>query len=274
MLMPSSPSVENTLAATPGWVFIPAPTIETLPIVSSAVISSMPTSAMSGSSAARAVRRSSRGTVNDTSARVPSPTGSFWMIMSTLTFASASALKIAPGDARVVGHAEQRDARLAGRVGDGGDEGLLHGDVLSDDDRPGTVVEARSAMDADAVVARVLDRAQLQHPGAGGGHLEHLLEGDHRQLARVGHDARVGGEDAVDVRVDLAHLGAHGGGERDGGGVRAAAAERRDVLRGRHALEAGDEHDRVLVERGADAIGPHVEDPGLGVRGVCHNARL
>ena len=95
MLMPSSPSVAKTFAATPGCDFIPAPTIETLPIVSSATTSSMPTSATSGSSAARAVRRSSRGTVNEISARAPSPTGSFWMIMSTLTFASASARRCA-----------------------------------------------------------------------------------------------------------------------------------------------------------------------------------
>ena len=35
-------------------------------------------------------------------------------------------------------------------------------------------------------------RAQLQDAGAGGRHLEHLLEGDDRQLARVGHDPRIG----------------------------------------------------------------------------------
>ena len=36
------------------------------------------------------------GTVNDMSAGAPSDSGSFWMIMSTLTFASASAVKIPP----------------------------------------------------------------------------------------------------------------------------------------------------------------------------------
>ena len=61
-------------------------------------------------------------------------------------------------------------------------------------------------MDADAMVARVLDRAQLQHARARGGHLEHLLEGDDSQLARVGDDARVGAEHARDIGVDLAHL--------------------------------------------------------------------
>ncbi len=129
-------------------------------------------------------------------------------------------------------------------------------------------MKARPAMDAHAVVARVLERAQLQHPGARRRHLEHLLERDHRQLARVGNDPRVGAEHAVDVGVDLALVGADGGGQRDGGRVRAAAAERRDVARGRDALEAGDEHDRVLVERVVDAIGAHVEDPRLGVRRV------
>ena len=56
----------------------------------------MPTSPTTGSSASRAVRTSARGTVNDMSACAPSDTGSFWMIMSTLTFASASAVKMRP----------------------------------------------------------------------------------------------------------------------------------------------------------------------------------
>ena len=51
------------------------------------------------------------------------------------------------------------------------------------------------------------------------------------ELARLGDDARVGGEDAVDVRVDLAGVRAERRGERDGGRVGAAAAERRDVER-------------------------------------------
>ena len=88
-------------------------------------------------------------------------------------------------------------------------------------------------------------------PAPGRRHLEHLLEGDDRQLARVGHDPRVGAEDAGDVGVDLADLGAERGGDRDRGRVRAAAAERRHVVAGRDALEAGDEHDLVLVERRA-----------------------
>ena len=122
--------------------------------------------------------------------------------------------------------------------------------------------------------ARVLDAAQLQHARAGGGHLEHLVEGDDVELAGVGHDARVGAEHAGDVGVDLALVGADGGRERDGGGVRAAAAERRDVLGGAHALESGDQHNGVLVERRADAIGADFEDAGLRVARICDDARL
>ena len=51
-----------------------------------------------------------------------------------------------------------------------------------------------------------LRRCSTLEPG--GGQLEHLLVGDAVDLAGGGHDARVGGEHAVDVGVDLAHLGA------------------------------------------------------------------
>ena len=43
-----------------------------------------------------AVVRSERSTVKERSASSSSPTGSFWMITSTLTLASASAVKIRP----------------------------------------------------------------------------------------------------------------------------------------------------------------------------------
>ena len=76
-------------------------------------------------------------------------------------------------------------------------------------------------------------------------------------LRALGHDPRVGAEDAGDVGVDLADLGAERGGERDGGGVRAAAAERGHVERVLgDALEAGHEHDLAVVERRADAVRP------------------
>ncbi len=42
MLMPLSPRVLKTFAATPGWVFIPAPTTETFPMDGSDTIEPMP----------------------------------------------------------------------------------------------------------------------------------------------------------------------------------------------------------------------------------------
>ena len=53
MLIPSSASVSNTVAATPGCDRIPAPMIETLPISGSVSIAAMPSSARIGSSAPR-----------------------------------------------------------------------------------------------------------------------------------------------------------------------------------------------------------------------------
>jgi hypothetical protein len=56
----------------------------------------MPSSSFTGSSESSAASRSARGTVNDMSAWAPSDSGSFWMIMSTFTFASASAVSTRP----------------------------------------------------------------------------------------------------------------------------------------------------------------------------------
>ena len=130
-----------------------------------------------------AASRSSRGTVTDMSARASSDTGSFWMIMSTFTLASASAVSTSAGDAGPVGQPLEGDARLRGGVRHGCDERSFHGLLLVLDHGTGSVIEARSAVDRDPVVARVLHGAELQHARAGRGHLEHLLEGHHRQLA-------------------------------------------------------------------------------------------
>ena len=108
-------------------------------------------------------------------------------------------------------------------------------------------------MDGHVVAAGVLDAAQVQDLGARGGHLQHLLGGDAVELAGGRHDPRVGGEDAVDVAVDLAHVGAERGGERDRGGVGGAAAERGDVLGVLgDALEAGHDRDRAVADGGLD----------------------
>ena len=104
-------------------------------------------------------------------------------------------------------------------------------------------------MDRDAVAAAVLHAPQVQDLRAARGELEHLLVGDLVELAGAGHDPRVGGEDAVDVGVDLADVGLERRGQRHGGGVGAAAAEGGDLLGvGGDALEAGDDDDVALAD--------------------------
>ena len=89
-----------------------------------------------------------------------------------------------------------------------------------------------------------------------------------RESAGLRRDARVGREDAGDVGVDLADVGLEGRGQGDRGDVGPAAPQRRDVAVGRDALETRDDRDEPVVERLADAVGPHLEDLGAGVVGV------
>ena len=104
--------------------------------------------------------------------------------------------------------------------------GLLIGDPRAR--LPG---EGGADVDGDVVVAGELDAAQGEHLAAGAGHLEHLVEVDVGQLASLRHDARVGGEHAGDVGVDLAAVGPERSRKRDRRGVAAAATERGDLLR-------------------------------------------
>jgi hypothetical protein len=90
----------------------------------------------------------------------------------------------------------------------------------------------------------------VQDLRAARGELEHLLVGDRVELARRRDDPRVGGEDSVDVGVDLADVRLQSARQRDRGGVGAAAAERGDLLGVlADALEPRDDDDVALVDR-------------------------
>ena len=160
---------------------------------------------------------------------------------------------------------------------DAGEDRLFHAELLDgpDDRRAGLVVVRRAHPQGHVLAARVLDGAQVQHLGPARGHLEHLLVGDGLEQSRVADDARVGRVDAVDVGVDLADVGLHGGGHRHGRGVRATAAEGGDLL-GVHAdaLEPRDEGDMVLGEGGVDAPGRDVDDPRVAVLARGHHPGL
>ena len=183
------------------------------------------------------------------------------------------------GHPDAVRHADDGDLGLAAVVGDAGDDRSFHsafsfvGVVL--DPRAGPLRPRRAHVDGDAVAACVLDAAQVQDLAAVGREVEHLLHREDVELARARQHAGVGGEDAVDVGVDLADVGAEGGRERDRGRVRATAAEGGDVLRRlADALEAGDDGDVPGVERALDAPGGDVDDPCRAVGVVGDDAGL
>ena len=95
----------------------------------------------------------------------------------------------APGDARLVAEAGEGYARLVG-VRDGCDHRLFQSLVLAEHEGTRAALDRAAAVDADAVVARVLDRAQLEDAGARRRHLEHLVERDRRRAcARRGRSA-------------------------------------------------------------------------------------
>ena len=89
------------------------------------------------------------------------------------------------GDARHVGHAEDGDLGFARVVCDARDDRLFEHVLLLHHPRALVPLERRAHVELDAVVASVLDRAELQHAGAVGRELEHLFVGDRCELARV-----------------------------------------------------------------------------------------
>ena len=157
------------------------------------------------------------------------------------------------GLARLVGDAHDGDAGLRQVVGDPADDGLLHVGASMRSSCPGgsrTTSGPRAARRSGARTPRSAGAGSWPRRPASSSISSYDTDGS--CVARR-HDPRVGREDAVDVGVDLADLGLERRGERDGGGVGAAAAERGDVLAVlADALEAGDDRDVAGGERVAD----------------------
>src|SRR5699024_1866999 len=170
-------------------------------------------------------------------------------------------LRGAAGDVR---DADDGDLGLGAVVGHTGDERVFHRSffVVVDHDRALVVGERAAHVDGHLVAAGVLDGAQVQDLRPVRGQLQGLLGGDAVDAPCAGHDPRVGGEQTIDVGVDLADCGTEPGRERHGGGVRAAAAQRGDVVGELgDALEAGDDRHRTVVQGALDAAGGDVDDP-------------
>ena len=129
-------------------------------------------------------------------------------------------------------------------------------------------------MEGDPVAAGEFDGPQVEDLGTVSGHFQGFFLGEGAQAVGLGDDAWVGGEEAVDVRVDFAHVGVEGCGEGDGGRVGAAAAERRHVVVLGDALESGDDGDLAVFDGAGDALGDHADDLGGTEVAVGLNAGL
>ena len=98
-----------------------------------------------GSSAARAVRRSvARDGERHVAPGAPSDIGLVLDDHVDVDVRLGERREDAAGDARVVGHAEQRDARLVVRVRDGGDQGAFHRLLFSDHEGTGRLRRTRT----------------------------------------------------------------------------------------------------------------------------------
>ena len=105
--------------------------------------------------------------------------------------------------------------------------GFLHGSGLRGDARafhigpPGVQNQDRNILFKSGKNGR-----RMQHFGAEVRHFGSFGEGDAFHAAAAGHDARVGGEHAIDVGPDLDFFGVDTGGDDGGGEIGTAAAER------------------------------------------------
>jgi hypothetical protein len=99
-------------------------------------------------------------------------------------------------------------------------------------------VHERAHVERDPRAVERDERARVQHLGTEVGHLGSLAVVELGQQARVGHGARIGGQDAGDVLPQHDARGAERAGEQCRGEIGAAAAERRDGAVGPRADEA------------------------------------
>ena len=110
-------------------------------------------------------------------------------------------------------------------------------------------------MNDHLVFAREFNGARLQDSCTFARKLEHIIVGNHVELARMRGNARVGRIDAVDIRIDLAHIRVETRCQSDRRRIRTTTTERSDVAIVRETLEACDHHDRTAFELFANAIG-------------------
>jgi hypothetical protein len=176
--------------------------------------------------------------------------------------------------AGLIRHAGDGDLRLLPLDADAADDDIFHAHGFLFHNGAGVLIEAAAHFEDDFEFLCELDGARLHHLRAAGGHLQHLVVADLVQLARCGNDARITGEDALHVRVDLANVGLDRCGDRDRCEVAAAAAQGGDLPLHRLPLKARDDHDVAVVEKAVDLLWRKVRDLRLGVHTVGDDPRL
>ena len=176
--------------------------------------------------------------------------------------------------ARLIGNIQDSDNSNIGVLCDTLDQHTFHVFYNLLDDRAGHGVQAGEDLQLHIILFSQLHAAVVEHLCAEGGQLQHLVEGDLVQLAGVAHLAGVGRVNALHIREDLAAVGVQGCRDGDGAGVRAATAQRGDVVQLVQALEACHDDDAVALQLRRDALGLQLGDAGLGVGTVGAETRL
>ena len=127
-----------------------------------------------------------------------------------------------------IGHLLNGDLGLVAAIRNAAYNLMFHDLVFINQQGSRGIVKARPNVHANSMVHRQLDRARLQYPGALRCHLQHLFIGDFSELASFRNDTRIAGIDTVNIREDVAAIGAERCRQRHRRGIGAAAAERRD----------------------------------------------
>ena len=177
-------------------------------------------------------------------------------------------------DARLVGqpyHGHTGHIFIAGYAAD---VQFFHGFCNLLDFGAGLAGKAGENLQVDAVALGHLHRTVVEHLGAQGGQLQHLVVGDLLQLPRPFDVAGICGVDAVHVGINLAEIRVEHSGQGHRRGIGAAPAQGGDILILVEALEAGDDDNGVLVQLGQHPLRIDALDAGVAIGGVGAEARL
>ncbi|BAI65605.1 integrase [Rothia mucilaginosa DY-18] len=147
--------------------------------------------------------------------------------------------------------------------------------LLRDHNGAFKVRERRTHVKLQIKTTSILDTAQVQNLRTVRRHLQHFLTGDGIQLMRGRHDARVGGEHAVHVRVNLAHISVQGSRQRNSGRIGTAAAQSGNVAALTvHALEARNNRNVASLNRLTDTVRVDLHQARRTVHAVGNHASL